>query len=212
MRVFDHVDLRIGAVRLLALTLALGVCLGAARAADAEGQSASSFVQKLADDAVVVLSASDLSDADRRDVLAGLMRKNFDTKLIARFAVGSYWDDATQEQRDAYVDVFGAYFVKVYGDFLGGYGGETLYVLGQKPLSQTDDLVATRISGGNGTFQTDLRVRRGANGYRIIDIMVESVSMLATHRSEFGAVAKRRGFDGLIEALRQQTAQLDGAT
>jgi phospholipid transport system substrate-binding protein len=199
---------------LATVAVALAVCLVAHRPAEAEpaAASATAFVQQLADDAIGALSASEMSDADRQDTLALLMRKNFDTKLIARFVVGSHWKDATSEQRDQYLDLFGTYFIRVYANLLGGYGGETLHVLGQKELSQTDALVATRIAGAGATFHTDLRVRRGAEGFQIIDIVVDQISMLATHRSEFSAVAKRQGFGGLIEVLKRQTESLGGTT
>ena len=44
-------------------------------------------------------------------------------------------------------------------------------------------------------------MRNGAGGLKILDVMVEGVSMAATQRSEFQAVVKSHGLEGLLEML-----------
>ena len=52
----------------------------------------------------------------------------------------------------------------------------------------------------------DWHVRKIDGRYRVIDIMVEGVSMAVTQRSEFASVARRDGLDGLLAILRARTA------
>ena len=51
------------------------------------------------------------------------------------------------------------------------------------------------------------RVRRSENTYRVIDVVVEGVSMSVTQRDEFAAVIRRNGgkIEGLLSALERKT-------
>ena len=67
----------------------------------------------------------------------------------------------------------------------------------------------TRIGRPSGPpLECDWRVRQRDGKLRIIDVMVEGVSMAVTQRSEFSAVIKSRGFDGLLSALRARTNKI----
>ena len=52
------------------------------------------------------------------------------------------------------------------------------------------------------------RVRAGKDGVRIIDILVEGISMAVTQRDQFSAVVRRNGFEGLLEVLRARTDKM----
>jgi ABC-type transporter MlaC component len=47
------------------------------------------------------------------------------------------------------------------------------------------------------------RVRSQDGDYKVVDVMVEGISMALTLREEFSSVSRVRGIDGLIEELRQ---------
>jgi phospholipid transport system substrate-binding protein len=44
-------------------------------------------------------------------------------------------------------------------------------------------------------------MHKTADGWKIYDIVVEGVSLVLTYRSEFDAVVKQQGIDGLIKRL-----------
>jgi len=47
-------------------------------------------------------------------------------------------------------------------------------------------------------------MRKTDSGWKIYDIVVEGVSLVLTYRSEFDAVVKQEGVDGLIKRLGQK--------
>jgi phospholipid transport system substrate-binding protein len=57
----------------------------------------------------------------------------------------------------------------------------------------------------------DWRLRRTAEGWRIVDVMIEGVSMTITHRSEFAAVISNSPgrIEGLLQKLREKTKGAD---
>ena len=55
------------------------------------------------------------------------------------------------------------------------YTGETFEITGEKPVDERDTMVSTRIlrPSGKPPILVDWRVRQGANGYLLIDILAE---------------------------------------
>ena len=81
---------------------------------------------------------------------------------------------------------------------------------GGRPKGKSGAIVSSRIIRRQGEpFHVEWRLRRGGEGWRIIDVVVEGVSMAVTHRSEFSSVIASRGgtVGGLLDVLRSKVAQ-----
>ncbi len=73
--------------------------------------------------------------------------------------------------------------------------------------------VRTRIvQEDNAPLRCDWRVRTIGEDYKVIDVVVEGVSMLATQRSEYSAVLRRHGPEGLIEALQMRLTKFPASS
>jgi phospholipid transport system substrate-binding protein len=150
-----------------------------------------------------VLSDKSIPLADREAKIRDLLRKNFDLETIGRFVLSKYWRTATPDQQSDYQALFSEFVLRTYARRLGGYANEQFKITSAKPLGSRDALVLTEISQQAGPpITAGWRVRDTNNSYKIIDVMVEGVSMAATQRSEFETVVRNQGLVGLIEILR----------
>ena len=194
---------------LLALAaMALLPRAAAAELGQAQIDGAQAFIANLAEQALAVLRRQDISLEEREAVFRKLLREGFDMSFIARFVLGRHWREMSVEQQAEYLEVFSEYVLQTYSRRLGGYAGQSFAVTGARPAGKQDVIVQTRIDQPSGApISADWRVRVG-DGYRIVDIMVEGVSMAVTQRSEFGAVVQRGGVTGLVEALRARTQMM----
>jgi phospholipid transport system substrate-binding protein len=187
------------------VVLALAVAALAAPAVTAE--SASAFVADLGERAIAVLSRPDLGKAERQRALGELLVDGFDMKVISRLALGRPYRDLDPAQRSDYEELFRKFVLDTYGARLANYSGEQLRILRETPASDTDVVVASEIGkAGAEPLRVDWRVRRGAEGLRIVDVIVEGVSMIVTQRNEFQAVVDARGVGGLLDLLRDRVA------
>jgi phospholipid transport system substrate-binding protein len=169
-------------------------------------QAAAQFIDRLGQKAVSVLQENQGSLEQREAALRNILARDFDLAFIGRFVMGRYWRGASADQRSEYQAVFGEWLLKTYARRLGGYSKETFQVTGARAAGKKDVLVQTRIGRpGAPPIIADWRVRARNGQFRIIDIMVEGVSMAITQRSDFGAVIKQRGVEGLIQILRART-------
>ena len=69
-----------------------------------------------------------------------------------------------------------------------------------------DTIVRTQIKrpSGGAPIGVDYRVRKISDSYKVVDVNVEGISMLHTHRVEFASVINRKGFDGFLKMLKDR--------
>ena len=187
------------------------VCAVGVQPAMAAGKTspdeASKFLQVLGDQAVDLLGDGSLPLSEREEKIRNLLRKNFDLKTIGRFVLSKAWRTTPAEQREEYLGLFSEFVVRTYARRLGGYAGERFKITSAKPLGRRDALVVTQIKRQAGpVLSAGWRVRKKENGHKIIDVMVEGVSMAAAQRSEFESIVRKQGVGGLIEILRAKVS------
>ncbi len=196
-------------LRGVVLSAVFAVLITASGAAFASGKDAAQFIHRLGNQAIETLRAPDLTHDQRKDRFRGLLIQGFDIAFIGRFVLGRHWRGATPDQRGDYIALYGEFFLRTYTSRIGDYAGQTLVVTGARQANARDFVVRSRIQRPGGQpFIADWRVRVIDGHYRVIDIMVEGVSMAITQRSEFASVAQRRGLDGLLAILRDRTANI----
>lgn len=180
---------------------------GAATARAAEDPKA--FVKQLGDDALQLLINDPGSDDARRERLRELLHRGFDLKTIGRAVLGPHWKQADADQQARYLKAFEDFIVTTYSVRLKGYAGETFEVLQERPVDDKDTLVLTKINRPNREpLHVDYRVRKRETDLKIVDVLVEGVSMLTSQRQEFSSVVQRKGIDGLIAQLEQRVSEL----
>jgi len=191
-------------VGLLAGRVAIG------HAADIAGasQTPDGLIRQLGADAVSMLANGSLSEQQRETEFRRLFDAGFDLDTISRLVLGRFWREATDAQKREFRSLFETYVVKSYVVRLGHYNGETFKVGAAHPAEGGDAMVQSEIDRPNGPpIHVDWRTRKEAGGYRIVDVVVDGVSMMQTQRDEFASVIQNGGgkVDALLNRLRRQT-------
>lgn len=162
--------------------------------------AAQAFVVKLGEDGISVLSDSNLTQEQKNKAFQEILSESFAMKTIARFALGSYWRSANKKQQEEYLELFEDMITNVYINRFEEYNGEMFETDNARPQGKSDFVVTSFITSTNGPdVKVDWRVREKNGKYRIVDVIVEGVSMALTQRSDFAAVIQSGGGD--VEAL-----------
>ncbi|MGF1456196.1 MAG: phospholipid-binding protein MlaC [Alphaproteobacteria bacterium] len=169
---------------------------------------ARAFVKDLADRAIGILRRDGVTKAEQLRVFEDLLTQGFDLDFLARLALGRYRRQATPVQLEEYDRLFGKFILNKYSSVLGAYSGEQLVVTSTRAAGRRDIYVTTEIARGSDGARVDWRVRQYDDGLRIIDVVVENISMVISQREEFASVISREGFEGLLRRLRQQEMQV----
>lgn len=193
--------------------LIIGLLAAAPLAAQESGKQtspdgAAKFLAQIGNEAIKVLASSGGSIEAREVQVRQLLSQNFDLQRIGRFVLGQAWNGANEDQRAEYLQLFSEYVLATYSRRLGGYSGEQFRVVKSEPAGKEDVVVFTEIARPSGPpLVCGWRVRAIGGGYKILDVMVDGLSMINTQRAEFAAVVQRQGVDGLLEMLRLQVTK-----
>ena len=205
---------RRGIIAGLAAIMAFGLVLpaGATRVWAAESEDPAGFVQDFSAKAVAVLGDQSLSPDRKAQEVRRLLTEGFDVPRIARFVLGRYWAKTTAEQRAEYERLFEDYILVTYWRKLDSYSDEKIEVKNVRRKNDRIATVSTRMMRGEGEpILLDWRLLRVDGQWRIVDFVVEGMSMALSQRSEFAAVVRANGgqIDSLIQALREKTRHVE---
>src|SRR3954453_17410038 len=155
------------------------------------------FIDKLGEAAIHSLTAPELNANDRRERFRDLLQKSLNVNGIARFVLGRYWNAATEQERDEYLKLFEELIVRTYADRFSEYSGEKFTVAKvQKDTEHANyaTVFSTIARPGGQMVRVDWRVRQETDqSWRVVDVVIEGVSMSITQRSEFASVIESKG-------------------
>lgn len=173
----------------------------------AQEQNPEELIKRMTQEVMdAVKSDKQLAAGDKQKALKLAEEKilpHVDFEEATRIAVGRNWAQANPEQRKKLVTEFRNMLVRTYSNAIQAYEGQEMKVLPvrMKP-GETDVTVRNQfIRSGQKPVALDYSMRKTDKGWKIYDIVVEGISLVLTYRSEFDAVVKQDGIDGLIKRL-----------
>jgi phospholipid transport system substrate-binding protein len=179
-----------------------------AKAAEKAVSPAAGFIQKLGDTALMSLTKKDMPRKTREARVRDILRTNFDIPAIGKFALGAGWRTATDAQRKEYMSLFEDMIVQTYTTRFEDYSGQALKVVNAAPAGKNDFVVSSQVVQKDGPpVGLQWRVRE-SGGFKVVDVLVEGVSMSVTQRSDFASVIQGGGENGvaaLLDSLRARS-------
>ncbi|HEX9791742.1 MAG TPA: ABC transporter substrate-binding protein [Kiloniellales bacterium] len=202
---------------ILALTAVLAVALtiffgGSRTAGAATSSDPSEYVRAFGDRVIAVVADTTLSPEQRQATLARVLAEGIDSRKIGRFVLGKHGRVASDAEQAEFDRLFASGIVATYSRHLGNYAGESLEVGGAKALDAGGVMVGSRIVRPDGPpVAVEWRLHGEAGAWRIVDLVIEGVSLALTLRSEYAAVIRAGGgkVEGLLSRLREQVAAAD---
>ena len=166
------------------------------------------FITHLTKRGIGIIEKDGVSDTARQKEFRKLLQTGFDMKTIARFSLGRYWRTASAAEQKEYLKLFEDMIVSVYARRFSDYNGEKINVLSARPEGKADHIVTSVLVPESGPDVDILwRVRQNKSGqFRVVDVIVEGVSMSMTQRADFASVIQRGGgqVGVLLAHLRDQ--------
>ena len=195
------------ASNLISTVIAIPLLILASNGALAAGKNADEFIRTVGQQAIDSLTRKDISDKQRQDGFRTILNKTFEVPLIAKFTLGRYWRRASKVQQKEYVQLFEDFIVLAYTARFKDYSGEAFTVGKVREIDERDALVQSLLILKDGRKIVVYWRVRGKSEPKIIDVIVEGISMAITQRDEFSAIINQNGgkIDGLLTALRKKT-------
>jgi phospholipid transport system substrate-binding protein len=184
----------------LALTIALGIQMAMPAAA---AETPRGVVETTIADVLEVLRRSDESAEDKRREIEQIAYARFDFDTMGKLVLARNWKRFDDGQRQAFIDEFKRHLSRSYGTRISRYEQEEVEVAGERQEKRGDVTVLTIIRGGQFEgAEVNYRMRNRKDAWRVIDVVIEGVSLVSNFRSQFQDIVSRDGPDGLISQLR----------
>lgn len=194
------------------LTLgALVLCLGVGTVkAEPDVGAARAMIEQMGQEFLKVLGPDGQQGELQLEKLTGLLQEAINLDATGRLILAKNWRRASDEQREAYLDLFRPYALDNLASKIRTSSAEipleNFEIIKGEAVGKDDVLVSTDLFWpGYPPYRLDWRLRSREDGsLQAIDVVVEGISMVVTQRAEFASVIERRGMDGLLAQMRDQ--------
>jgi phospholipid transport system substrate-binding protein len=173
----------------------------------------SQVVRETIDEALAMLRNDTIPERQRRRELISLVQKHFDFAAMARSALGSHWKNLSSHQRRRYVALFIAFLEDAYIGKIESYRGQPIQLANEVQLSNDQVEVPTNILQTHGDpVKVNYLMQLEGDQWKVYDVTVDSVSIVANYRNQFNRVIERHGFDTLMREMRAKQKHLEATT
>jgi phospholipid transport system substrate-binding protein len=190
----------------LAPAVAALVLAPLASAADPQAE-ARAVIQSTVDEVIAILNDDARDSAARREAIEAVAEERFDFRTMSKLVLAKNWKRLSKEQQGEFVTQFTEYLANDYGSRIERYEQEQVDIVGERVAKRGDVTVKTKIVGGaNNDAEVDYRMRNRDEGWKIIDVVIEGISLVANFRDQFRDVMGKEGPVTLIDKLKEKNA------
>lgn len=181
--------------------------LACAATSSAQEVGPQALIARLIVDVEGVLATHETRD-DKLKLIEDKVAPHLDFEEATRLAAARAWGQASADQRARLVREFRGMLVRTYSSAIDAYNGQTLRPLPSRiePNGLEASVRYHFVRSGARPVQIGYELHRTKAGWKIYDITVEGMSLVLTYRTDFDAVVKQEGIEGLIQRLAQKNA------
>lgn len=195
-------------LRRLAFTAGVAVwsvALGLAGSASA-GSTPRGVIEQTSKQVLAVLQDRGVSPTEKVSRIEVIADQHFDFETVSRLVVARHWNELGEDQKRDFVQQFKKHLSVTYGRNVDRYEDGQIELLGDREEARGDWTVKSRIFRRGDEFLVDYRLRKQADEWRIIDVLVEGSSLISNFRAQFQEIIASRGVARLLELLREKNA------
>jgi len=168
--------------------------------------------RSMVEQALQILRNKNTPIVERRRQLRATIEPRMDFNEMSRSALGYHWRSLTPQQRADFTRLFTAFIEDAYLSKIQNYAGQRVEFVKQTPLGPGYSQIDTAIvQPGN---VPPLRVAYlleqagGSDNWKVYDVTVDNISIIANYRNQFNRVINDQGFDKLMSDLRAKQKEL----
>ena len=168
------------------------------------------LISETADKIVLILAQKEQSAETRISEIESLAYEIFDFTTMSKLVLARNWKKIDKPKRKEFVAEFKQHLSRTYGTRLDRYDQEKVDVYGAQVEVRNDVSVKTRILGGQfDGAEISYRLRNRRDEWKIIDVVIEGVSLVSNYRSQFAEVLNGGSIEDLLTKLRDKNFVVD---
>jgi phospholipid transport system substrate-binding protein len=183
-------------------------CVGTIAPAAPAAESPRAVVEATTSAVIAVLADKSLSTDEKRRRVEEIVYARVDFDTLSRLVLGRSWNQLSEEQRAEFEREFKQNLSATYGRNVESYKNEKVTIIDDRQEARGDWTVRTKIvRHGPDDISVDYRLRQTGGTWKIIDVIIEGVSLVSNYRSQFQEIMANGGIDRLLKLLREKNAR-----
>lgn len=140
----------------------------------------------------------------RRQALRDVIYVRFDFPKMAQLSLAKHWKQRTPEERETFTKLFSQLLEDTYVTKIEAYTNEKVVYVKER-IKKKKAQVDTKIVTDTVEIPIDYRMYAAAEDqWRVYDLVIEGVSLVANYRSQFKQMMDSGSFDDLVKKLEQK--------
>lgn len=164
------------------------------------------MVKNLTSEGIEKMVNSTAPQEEKNKIFKQLFTENLDLDFIGKYVLGRYWRTATAAQQKEFINLYKEFNVQTWSKRFDEFKGKSFVFEGTSAANNPNQVfVDTKVPMDDGKpASVKWRVYEHNGKLKIIDIIIENVSLAQTARNEYTSfIAKSpKGVEGLLENLR----------
>ena len=133
--------------------------------------------------------------------------KLFDFVELSKRTLGMSWNKFTAEQRKEFVELYKAILKDAYVDKITAYTDEKVNFTKEVPLAENTVEVQSTVVTKTAEIPIYYRVIKRENDWKVYDVVIEGVSLIANYRSQFREILANNPPEKLLDTLRKKVGK-----
>jgi len=177
--------------------------------ASIDAEKAEAFVKQVTENGVEDIINAQISQKEKDARFEKLFNSALDLNYIGKFVLGRYWKTASEQQKNEFISAYRAMNIKTWSRRFDEFKGKRFDFRGTSPSNTSNQVfVNTTVPMDQGEpAKVVWRVKQTGDKFKVVDIIIENVSLAITARNEYTAYIKNNpgGIDALIKDLKNKS-------
>jgi len=142
---------------------------------------------------------------EQRDQLRDIINDVIDFRTMAQQALGSTYDEISEEQREEFVSLFATIIRDQSLNRLDIYRAEVSYDEIEVENGEAKAHTIARLD--NVRTPVNYTMKKDGAEWVITDMIIDEVSTAESYNRQFQSIIRQRGFDALLDSLRRRASR-----
>jgi phospholipid transport system substrate-binding protein len=138
-------------------------------------------------------------------IVEELIVPHFDFATMSHLVLGKHWHEISESRQICFIHGFKNLLVRRYADIFLGYDDKIIAYQPTEPAEEEDVVIVkqTITRPGEEPFFIEYPVRSGENGWKVIDLVVEGISLLKSYHGTFQSEINKQGLQTFIDSFQE---------
>jgi phospholipid transport system substrate-binding protein len=148
---------------------------------------------------------------ERRQKIKEVIYARFDFNEMAKRSLGPQWQKRSPEEQKEFVQLFTSLLEYSYIENIESYNGEKIRFLNQRQDKDFAEVNTKLINNKGQEFSLDYRLKNENGDWKVIDVVIENISLVNNYRAQFNRLLAKSSFAELLDTMKQKKLSVPGA-